>query len=59
MKRLIWTVGPVLLCVVVVARADKPAKNDESSKLFADKKAVPKFVITPDEAVAARPHNEQ
>jgi len=50
MKRSLWTVGLLLLCLVVTARADKPAKNDDSSKFFADKKAVPKFVITPDEA---------
>src|SRR6266446_10744900 len=45
----------LLLCatvalLAVAARADKPAKNDETSRFFADKKAVPKFVITPDEA---------
>jgi spore coat protein H len=52
MKR--FPIRPLLLCatvalLAVAARADKPAKNDESSQFFANKKVVPKFVISADE----------
>jgi spore coat protein CotH len=49
MLRRVYYFVPLLLAAVA-ARAEKPAKNDESSRFFAEKKAVPRFVITPDEA---------
>src|SRR5437016_1043336 len=49
MRFLVLGAGAIVLTTAV--RADKPPKAaDPSSKFFADTKAVPKFVITPDEA---------